>query len=112
MSFATDFALGQTAEWRKAISPSDHWGKHEYEPAVMIRCRFVPGRQEIGDLMGNAIQADFTMIADKHVEPGDLVIYGGVTYEVSGYTAPPWFEGEDIGRFSHGKRIAVDTDGE
>jgi hypothetical protein len=111
MSFMTDWALNQTARWRKHLPEKDEWGDDQYGNAQEIRCRFTPGEQTVKDLMGNAIHVDFSMIADEEVSPGDLLQYGGVTYGVSGYSEPHWVGGEYIGRFSYGNKTVVKFDG-
>ncbi|MDR1206706.1 MAG: hypothetical protein LBL26_14700 [Peptococcaceae bacterium] len=110
MSFITDWALNQSAEWRKALPGRDKWGNSQYAGPSAVQCRFTPGRQTVRDLMGNAVHADFSMLADEEVEAGDLVIYGGITYKVTGYSEPHWVGGEYIGRFSFGERLEAGID--
>ena len=107
MSFATDWALNQTALWKKHLTGKDEWGDDQYDPQITIRCRLTPGRQTVKDLMGNAVRADFSMLADESVDAGDIVIYEGVTYKVTGYSEPRWIGGEYIGRFSFGERVVT-----
>lgn len=106
MSFITDWALKQTAAWRQAQG-KDKWGNDSWAEPQNVRCRFAPGRQTVNDLMGNAVHADFSMLADERVGVGDLVVYEGVTYEITGYSEPHWVGGEYIGRFSFGQRIDI-----
>ena len=112
MSFVTDWALNQTAQWEKHLPDKNEWGDEQYEEPVAIRCRFTPGRQTVKDLMGNAVHADFSMLADELTEAGDIVVYDGVSYRVTGYSEPHWIGGEYIGRFSFGERVVTADDGE
>ena len=111
MSAQTDWALNQIAEWRKALPGKDIYGNAKYDDPVPVKCRFTPGRQTARDIMGNAVHADFSMLADERAEAGDIVMYEGVTYVITGYSQPHWIGGEYIGRFSFGERHKVPKEG-
>jgi hypothetical protein len=98
----------QTAEWRP-VKPGtkDIHGNPSYGDAIPLKCRIAVGKEIVSDIMGRGIHADCSVMTQRRVKDGDLIIYEGVTYKMQTYSQIPWVSGQFIGRFLLGVRHVI-----
>lgn len=100
----TEWALNQRCEWLKCSEATNIRGETAYGEPVTVKCRFTPMSKRAVDLMGNTVVIDCSVLADAKMEAGDLVLYDGVTYEITQTNEPHAAGGDYIGRFNFGRR--------